>query len=704
MNELFVCNISPGGQLSDRKVLVRDAARPWNPFGMYRVQIGPDNKLWVSIADHPSTEPVTLTGSDGRQIRLSGQSGGLVRCNRDGSELEIIVHGFRAPYAFDIDPWGHIWQISNGEGSPNLYVHVIPGFDYGYASRRASYSWLSGQEPLSPPVQDMGAGANTAALHYYASAFPRDYWGNVFIANWGSHGENPSNREISRFRRAHQGLDRTGTAGTELEFVEKFLTSTDPRFRPAGLALSPDGGIYVIDWHGRDDENDATGRILKIARKTDVLDRPTASRDSFEAAQAIWASSRVNTRDAAIDLCRRASHADSRARAHALRQLRQYHRLPLLDQLRHSAPRLLDNLPPAEFAKKLLWLNQHAPEKLKAELTRLDDGQLPLVSPDERVATLEAILSLLPQPVPTRFLARMLLDHNQQVQQTALRTVRAAAADHSQFSALTLALAKSGKPTAVRLEAVWTLGALPDAGSIADWITLVNDPLTRTAALRALRQRAPRPALAAAIQEQSKAFAGPNSAQDVALTLQILGASPDPISCAVRIDRPNAIDPSNIVDAVLQRIPNASPVHGRLSFHSQRLACSNCHATRLDQSSFGPNLAGIGSTAQPEYLVESILHPNRVIKTGYEAERIETTDGEIRFGLVEQRGSSIAVKAGPRHTEVIPVTNVHSRAAAQLSTMPEGLADACSTAEFADLVAFLVSLKTDNRTDSPTLK
>jgi putative membrane-bound dehydrogenase-like protein len=265
LNELFVADIARDGRLANRKLLVKDAAVPWNPFGMYRVQVGPDDKLWLCIADHPGSEPVTLTGSDGRRVRLSGRSGGMVRCNRDGSGLEVIVQGFRAPYAFDLDPWGHLWHISNGEGSPNLYVHVMPGMDYGYASRQASYAWMAGQEPLSPPVRDLGAGANTAALHYYSSQFPRDYWGNVFIANWGSHGANPANRDLRRFRRAKDGHDRAGTSDAELVEVEKFLTTTDPMFRPTGLALAPDGGLYLIDWHGRDDENDRTGRIFKIS-------------------------------------------------------------------------------------------------------------------------------------------------------------------------------------------------------------------------------------------------------------------------------------------------------------------------------------------------------------------------------------------------------------------------------------------------------
>lgn len=280
LNELFSMEVGPEGKGVNRKLLVKDAATEWNPFGMYRVQIGPDDRLWLSIADHPRGQPVELTGSDGRQIRLSGKSGGMVRCRLDGSELEIVAQGLRAPYAFDVDPWGHLWYISNGEGSPNIFVHVIPGLDYGYASRNLSYGWLAGAEPLSPPVRDMGAGANTSALHYYSAMLPQEFWGDIFISNWGSHGQGSRNRMVSRFRRAKDGISRLGTADTALTETTPFLTTSDPMFRPTGMVLAPDGGLYLIDWHGQDDENDKSGRIFKITYrggdKSEPVKTPTS--------------------------------------------------------------------------------------------------------------------------------------------------------------------------------------------------------------------------------------------------------------------------------------------------------------------------------------------------------------------------------------------------------------------------------------------
>ena len=851
LNELFVCDIAADGKLTNRTLLVRDAARPWNPFGMYRVHVGPDDKLWLCIADHPSSEPVTLSGSDGRRVRLAGQSGGLVRCNLDGSGLEVIVHGFRAPFAFDIDPWGHLWHISNGEGSPNIYAHVIPGVDYGYASRAASYAWLAGNEPLSPPVRDLGAGANTAALHYYSSMFPRDYWGNVLIANWGSHGENPSNREVLRFRRAKDDEDRAGRSDTELAAVGKFLTTTDPKFRPTGIALAPDGGLYVIDWHGRDDENDRTGRILKIiydpGRRNDPgqsiegfrlrmavfkteelvgrlgdsnhsireeaerelvkrgengiapLAETVASAEAFNAAQAVWILSRIHTPAAARALANGLKHADGRVRAHALRQLRQaagqtlsreniglladgttaptalispaelaritaplvndsdaevcveaalaqspsaavteglvrslnarpdrrlvyqigfqlsrhadaatiaslvksanadvklaaliaidnarHEGVALLAGLKTSAPALLEQAPPAGFPEKLAWLHRHDPTNLETEWARLERGEVQLVSAPERVATLEALTATAPRTPPLRFLRSSMNDRDVRVQQAALRTVRLVARDRAEFCAPALRMAKSASSEALRFEAIWTLGALAEGGTRRDWLALLDDPSSAPAALRALRQRENSPEIGAALLARAAALQPqPELAEDFVLTLQALGISAEQCGNAGLTVAPR--DKRSLAETILRRAPKASPALGRLSFHSPRLSCSKCHATRADEISFGPNLANIGAASQPEYLVESILEPSKVIKTGFETELIETVDERSFRGLVALHETNLVIRVSADERVALPTDQIRRRKVVPISSMPEGLEAACSAAELADL-------------------
>ena len=846
-------DIRSDGKLTHRRLLVKDSAVPWNPFGMYRVQVGPDDKLWLCIADHPGSAPVTLTGSDGRTIRLAGQSGGLVRCEQDGSGLEIIAHGFRAPYAFDIDPWGHVWHISNGEGSPNLYVHVIPGLDYGYASRSASYAWLAGQEPLSPPVRDMGAGANTAALHYYSSQFPREYWGDIFIANWGSHGANPANRDLRRFRRAQDGHNRAGTSDAELIDGETFLTTTDPMFRPTGLVLAPDGGLYLLDWHGRDDENDTTGRIFKItytapdrpalpptptateisgltpeaqvkllghpsqvvrelaqralvragARALEPLGRVAETGEALAAACAVWTLSRIHSAAAAHTMTNALKHRDPRVRAHALRQFRQAsgqtlsadirpeHRsvmapdlaklaapllqdpdaevrleaalaqdsstgvtqglraalaaapnsrllyqigmqlgrhadaasvlalvrsanstwqraglialdtarsedTPLLQRVKELAPEALEEVPPANFGQKLAWLQRHTPELLTAELARLERGALRLTTSAEMLAALACLESSPQKKLPATFLVASLDNADPRVQQAALRVMRESAAGEKTLLAPTLKILHSTQSPATRLEAIFALGWLGNAVSVNEWLGCVRSPAPDVVAatLRSMRQVQQEPELGQALLGAAPALAmrEPDLGQDLLLTLGALGVPAGPCA-SLPIAPPVSRSRAELAASLLARLPKASALLGRSSFHSARAGCTKCHSIKPGESPFGPSLADIGAASQPQYLIESILEPSKVIKTGFQNEIIETSDGRVLSGLVEASGGQLLVRISPDEQVTVPLGQVKSRSISPISPMPEGLEAAMSEAEVTDLVAWLQSLR-----------
>lgn len=251
LNRVFLSRIDSHGRAAGQETIVQDAETPSNPFGMYRLAFGPDGLLYLSVGDHP----IKLSGSN-NSVTVRGNTGGVFRFQPDGSDIELLVQGMRAPFSFDFDPYGRLWVLSNGEGNPNRLIHAILGADYHFQTRSADWSWLAGKHPLAPPVWENPPGAHTAVLAYYSSAFPAEYWGNLLVSNWGVHGFPSANHVILR-----HVLDERGN----LIDSEPFLTTTDPRFRPTQIALAPDGNLYVLDWYGRDDENDLTGRLYKIA-------------------------------------------------------------------------------------------------------------------------------------------------------------------------------------------------------------------------------------------------------------------------------------------------------------------------------------------------------------------------------------------------------------------------------------------------------
>ncbi len=179
----------------NKKAILTDKNKAWNPFGMFVLEWGPDGKLYMSVGDHK----IDIHGPDGK-LSARGNSGMIMRMNPDGTKMERLVHGLRVPYSFEYDPFGQLWLLSNGEGNPDRFVRVIEGVDYHCYSRPGiSNEWLAGRHPLAPPCEEVHGGAHTQLMRYYAANFPQEYQGNLFACNWGRHGFAGPNRGIFRF-------------------------------------------------------------------------------------------------------------------------------------------------------------------------------------------------------------------------------------------------------------------------------------------------------------------------------------------------------------------------------------------------------------------------------------------------------------------------------------------------------------------------
>lgn len=315
-DKLFRFDLTEAGPATAKTTLLVDKNKAWNPFGMFVLEWGLDGSLLMSVGNHeidigPEGQP------KGQGIIGRGGSGIVMRMNPDGTELERLVHGLRVPYAFEIDPFGQHWQLSNGEGNPNRFVRVIDGVDYlCYSRPHTPGNWLAGTHPLAPPCFELPRGATTQLLRYYGANFPASYQGSLFIDNWAAHGFGGPNRTISRY---------VPDARNAIVAKEEFLTCRDPHFRCSHVLMAPDGSLYVADWYGRDDESDTTGRIWRVSYT--VADRPAAptsgpEADALAAAHALWKLVRDNSPDAEAGLVAESRHPDWRVRRLALLLLR----------------------------------------------------------------------------------------------------------------------------------------------------------------------------------------------------------------------------------------------------------------------------------------------------------------------------------------------------------------------------------------------
>ena len=229
-NFLYTYDLAEDGKATNRKTILTDKNKAWNPFGMFVIEWGPDGLLYMSVGNHG----IDISGPNNR-VSGRGSSGIVVRMKPDGSDLERLVHGLRVPYSFEYDPFGQLWVLSNGEGNPDRFVRVIDGVDYQCYSRPSvDNNWLAGRHALAPPCFELGRGAHTQMIRYFGAAYPAEYQGSLLLDNWGAHGFNGANRAVFRFV-----PDERGNITTK----ETFLGCADPHFRPSHIVVDPDGNL-----------------------------------------------------------------------------------------------------------------------------------------------------------------------------------------------------------------------------------------------------------------------------------------------------------------------------------------------------------------------------------------------------------------------------------------------------------------------------
>jgi len=155
---------------------------------------------------------------------------------------------------------------------------------------------------------------------------------------------------------------------------------------------------------------------------------------------------------------------------------------------------------------------------------------------------------------------------------------------------------------------------------------------------------------------------------------------------------PRSLSPEELSEFVLKVREQGDPMRGQQVYRRQEQACQKCHAIAGHGGRVGPDLVSIGASAQIDYLVESILDPNKAIKENYHATVLSTTDGLVVTGLVVRESDrEIVLRNGDDLEQTIAKADIDERTPGA-SLMPAGLADQLTEAELLDLARFLSEL------------
>jgi quinoprotein glucose dehydrogenase len=226
---------------------------------MHGLVLGPDGRLYFSIGDRG------LNVKQGDRHFAYPEAGAVLRCELDGSNLEMFARGLRNPQELAFDDFGNLFTGDNNSDSGDRarWVHVVEGGETGW---RMAYQYLPDRGPwnreklwhphhegqpayIVPPITNFADGPSGLAF-YPGTGLSDHFKDRFFLVDFRG---GPANSGIRTFRNKAKG------ATFELVDAEETIwnvLATDVEF-------GPDGAIWLSDWiNGWNGEG--KGRIYRV--------------------------------------------------------------------------------------------------------------------------------------------------------------------------------------------------------------------------------------------------------------------------------------------------------------------------------------------------------------------------------------------------------------------------------------------------------
>ena len=124
-------------------------------------------------------------------------------------------------------------------------------------------------------------------------------------------------------------------------------------------------------------------------------------------------------------------------------------------------------------------------------------------------------------------------------------------------------------------------------------------------------------------------------------------------------------------------------------------SCYACHRFQGEGGAVGPDLTSAGGKFSAKDLLETVVHPSKVVSDQYSASQFLLDDGTILVGRVMNlQENEYWVNADMMKPSTITKVNVDTIEAirpSQVSMMPKGLLNTMSETDVLDLLAYLIS-------------
>ncbi len=258
--DLYVLKDTKGANKADEKKSLFTGFGPTVQFlghDLHGLRMGPDGKLYFSIGDRG----FNVTTKEKTQL-LYPNTGAVLRCDPDGSNLEVVHSGLRNPQEIAFDDFGNLFTFDNNcdSGDRARWVHIVEGGDSGWRGgfqygtgfhtpavpqgNRGAWNteklWLPHHEGqpawIVPPLANFGNGP-AGITHYPGLGLNDKYKDHFFACDFTS---NAGSSVIWSLAVKPKG------ASFEVSKPEPFIKG----LVPTDCEFGPDGAFYWSDWVG----------------------------------------------------------------------------------------------------------------------------------------------------------------------------------------------------------------------------------------------------------------------------------------------------------------------------------------------------------------------------------------------------------------------------------------------------------------------